>query len=80
VDVLIPEGYVPFAKGPDVNYDPICFDLNAMTHRQDCPIIQFEHGSILCHLRIGDRWKRWSSFREFAGATIRASDDSELPR
>ncbi|MCH9656548.1 MAG: hypothetical protein K0U86_14700 [Planctomycetes bacterium] len=63
-DVLIPAGFVPFAYAPSGNYDALCFDLNAMTSQRDCPIIQFEHESILCDLKTGERWQRWESFRD----------------
>lgn len=36
-DVLIPAGFIPFARS-SINYDPICFDLNAMPRQRDCPL------------------------------------------
>ncbi len=69
-DILIPAGFVPFARAPDYNYDPICFNLNALTLPQDCPIIQFEHESILCHLKIGEQWTRWESFQDLMTEVI----------
>ncbi|WP_298859210.1 hypothetical protein [uncultured Gimesia sp.] len=68
-ETLIPAGYVPFARAPH-NYDPMCFDLNAMSARGDCPIIQFEHESILCDLKIGEHWQRWASFRDLMSDVI----------
>ncbi len=62
-DVLIPAGFVPFARSR-CNYDPICFSLNAMTSQDDCPIVQFEHEPILCDSKIGKHWQRWDSFRD----------------
>ncbi|MBL4883927.1 MAG: hypothetical protein JKY95_05255 [Planctomycetaceae bacterium] len=62
-NVLLPAGFVPFAKAADDNYDSICFDLNKLT-QGDCPIIQFEHEAILSHSKIGKQWKRWDSFRD----------------
>lgn len=69
-DVLIPNGYVPFARSP-VNYDPICFHLAAMTpETRDCPILQFEHESILCHSRIGEQKVLWKSIRDLVTEVI----------
>lgn len=68
-DVLIPAGFLPFARS-SINYDPICFDLNAMTSQCDCPIIQFEHEAILCHLKIGEHWQRWFSLRDLMNDVI----------
>jgi hypothetical protein len=73
VDVLIPNGYVPFARQSDACYDPLCFDLNS-TKKGDCPIIRFEHEAILCHLRIGEREQVFPSFRELIWSTIARTD------
>jgi hypothetical protein len=73
VDVLIPNGYVPFARQSDGCYDPLCFDLNSMK-MGDCPIIRFEHEAILCHLRIGASEQVFPSFRELIRATIARTD------
>jgi hypothetical protein len=73
VDVLIPAGFVPFGKATDLNYDPICFDLNSR-QADDCPVIQFEHEAILCHGRIGERRQRAASFRELLCETIDLAD------
>lgn len=69
VAVLIPAGFVPFAKGTESIYNPVCFDTNAMMDG-DCPVIQFEHEEILCHNRIGENWQVSSSFRELMVQTI----------
>jgi hypothetical protein len=68
-NTLIPTGFVPFGKATDTNYDPVCFDLNSMT-RGDCPVIQFEHEAILRHDKIGESYRRSSSFRELIYDTI----------
>ena len=69
INTLIPAGFVPFGKVSGGGYDPMCFDLNSMK-RDDCPIIQIEHESALCHDRIGQTWQRFSSFRELMFDTI----------
>ena len=58
---LVPAGFVRFAILSEC-YNPICFDL---THYRDgdCPIVELEHESILCHDRIGDSEQLFPSFR-----------------
>jgi hypothetical protein len=69
INTLIPAGFVPFGMVSGGGYDPMCFDLNARKH-DDCPVIQIEHESVLCHDRIGKTWQRYSSFRELIFDTI----------
>jgi hypothetical protein len=47
----------------------MCFDLNSR-QGDDCPIVQLEHESILCHDKIGKSWQRFPSFRDLMCATI----------
>ncbi|QDT28464.1 hypothetical protein [Gimesia panareensis] len=70
---LLPAGYVPFGRSA-IDYDPLCFDLNAMNDAQDCPIIQFEHEAILCHAKIGDHEQRWPSFRDLITEVVARAD------
>lgn len=68
-EVLIPAGFVPFGRS-SINYDPMCFDFNHLTLKRDCPIVQFEHESILRDLKIGKHWQRWESFRDLMTEVI----------
>ena len=68
-EVLIPAGYVPIGRS-SINYDPMCFDLNARSPAGDCPVIQFAHETILCDLRIGEQWQRWDSFRALMSEVV----------
>jgi hypothetical protein len=68
-NTLLPAGLIPFGRVSDGGYDPMCFDLNARK-KDDCPIIQVEHESVLCHDRIGKTCLRYPSFRELACETI----------
>lgn len=67
--VLLPQGFVPFAKAPDYCYDPICFDVWNRSPEGDCPIRRFEHEAILCEDRIGEWSIVASSFRELLQRT-----------
>ena len=51
-DVLIPAGFIPFGKGPDVDYDPVCFDINTRKQGGDCRIVKIDHEEILCNNRV----------------------------
>ena len=49
---LLEAGYIQFGKGPDVDYDPVCFDLGAQNENSDCMIVKIDHEQILCHKRV----------------------------
>jgi hypothetical protein len=49
---LLPAGYIRFGKGPDVDYDPVCFDYNARKKNGDCRIVKIGHEEILCNERV----------------------------
>jgi hypothetical protein len=49
---LIPAGYIKFAKGPDMDYDPVCFDLKNRTKDKDYRIVKIDHEEILCNWRV----------------------------
>jgi hypothetical protein len=51
-DALGPAGYFQFARGPGVDYDPVCFDLGMRLHDGDCRIVKFDHEQILCNGRL----------------------------
>jgi hypothetical protein len=51
---LLKNGYIPFGKGGDMDYDPICFDLKARKKNREFEIVKLDHEEILCneHLRV----------------------------
>ena len=49
---LIRNGYVRFGKGPDMDYDPVCFDISSRRKNKDCKIVKLDHEQILCNERI----------------------------
>jgi hypothetical protein len=69
INTLLPAGFIPFGKATDLCYDPMCFDLDSR-QGDDCPIVQLEHESILCHDKIGASWQRFPSFRDLMCETI----------
>ena len=44
----IPRGYVQFGKGPDTDYDPVCFDISSRKKNGDYKILKIDHEEILC--------------------------------
>jgi len=60
---------VRFALAPDCCYDPICFDLNHYSNG-DCPIVRFEHESILMYDKIGEKKQLFPSFRKMMQAVV----------
>lgn len=51
-DLCTRNGYIQFGRGPDVCYDPICFDTTAGSDRKNFPVMQLDHEEILCNDRI----------------------------
>lgn len=49
---LLPAGFIPFAKGPDLDYDRVCFDIGTRRHGGDCRIVKIDHEEIICNNRI----------------------------
>jgi hypothetical protein len=49
---LIPAGYVQFGRGPDMDYDPVCFDIRSRKKGRDYRIVKIAHEEILCNNRI----------------------------
>jgi len=76
VEVLFPLGLIPFGHGTGDNYDPVCF-ATARRHRRhgDCPIVQVEHESVLCNLRIGKSWEIAESFRSFVEGVLEKAEN-----
>lgn len=51
-EALIPAGYMRLAKGPDMDYDPICFDLNSRKKNGEMRVVKIDHEEILCNCRV----------------------------
>jgi hypothetical protein len=63
-EILLPNKCLQFGKGPDVNYDPICFDWSRSSRNGDCPVIQVDHEEILSHNRFKKVGELAPSFRK----------------
>ena len=60
---LSPAGFLQFGRGPDMDYDPVCFDLRRREADGDCRIVKFDHEEILCNRRLREVAEIAPSFR-----------------
>jgi hypothetical protein len=67
---LVPAGYIQFAKGPDYDYDPVCFDLSKRKKNRDCRVVKIDHEEILCNYRIKVVSELAPSFEDLVRQTI----------
>ena len=63
-------GYAQFGKGPDMDYDPVCFDFARRDKNQDCRIVKIGHEEILCHDRVKVIAELAPSFEQLVLRTI----------
>jgi hypothetical protein len=74
---LIPAGYLQFAKGPDMDYDPVCFDIKSRKKNGDCRVVKVDHEEILCNNRIKVVAELAPTFEELVRRTIRRAEACE---
>jgi hypothetical protein len=70
---LIPGGFIPFGKGPDMDYDPVCFDIKSRKQGDDCRIVKIDHEEILCNFRVKVVSELAPSFYELVQQTVAAA-------
>lgn len=75
-DALLPAGFVPFGKGPDLDYDRVCFDVKSRRHSGDCRIVKIDHEEILCNNRIKVVGELAPSFVQLVRDTIERAASS----
>lgn len=73
-EALLPAGYVQFGRGPDIDYDPVCFDTNSQGKGGDCRIVKIDHEEILCNYRITVVAELSPSFEKLVLQTIKAGE------
>jgi hypothetical protein len=69
-DSLLPNGYIQFGRGPDMDYDPVCFDIKSRKKNGECRIVKIDHEEILCNNRVKLVAEFAPSFRELVLRTI----------
>jgi hypothetical protein len=63
-------GYIPFGKGSDMDYDPVCFDLTARKKNREFEIVKLDHEEVLCNERIRVVAKLAPTFEQLVEDTI----------
>lgn len=64
-DCLLSNGYIQIGRPDTGDYDAICFDLNRLDSRQECPLVRVEHENILIEQKIVVTQVLASSFPAF---------------
>jgi hypothetical protein len=67
---LIPAGYIPFGHGPDLDYDPVCFDVRRGRGSRDWRVVKIDHEEILCYGRVKEVAELAPTFRQLVRQTI----------
>ena len=70
---LLRNGYIPFGKGPDIDYDPVCFDLRCRKIDREFAIAKPDHEEILCNERVKVVAQLAPSFEQLVLNTIEAA-------
>jgi hypothetical protein len=75
---LLEGGYIQFGKGPDIDYDAICFDRSTGSRDDDCRIVKIDHEQILCNNRLKVVAELAPSFEQLMLRTIDKATKAEL--
>ncbi|HXA84644.1 MAG TPA: hypothetical protein VNZ47_06190 [Candidatus Dormibacteraeota bacterium] len=67
---LLPAGFIQFGKGPDLDFDPVCFDIKTRKQGGDCRIVKIDHEEILCNNRAKVVAELAPSFHQLVLQTI----------
>jgi hypothetical protein len=73
-NALLPAGYIQFGRGPDVDYDPVCFDTKSRTQSGDCRIVKIDHEEIICNYRVKVVAELAASFEQLVLQTIQGGE------
>jgi len=71
---LLKSGYIPFGKGPDIDYDPVCFDLKSRKKNREFSIVKLDHEEILCNQRIKVVAQLALNFEQLVKTTVEAAN------
>jgi hypothetical protein len=67
---VLQAGYIQFAKGPDLDYDAVCFDVSSRKKNGDSRIVKIDHEEILCNNRVKVVAEVAPSFEQLNRSTI----------
>jgi hypothetical protein len=75
--VLRKAGYIQFGKGPDLDYDPVCFDTSSRKKKgRDYRIVKIDHEQILCYDQVKVVKEIAPSFEQLMLATVEKAGTS----
>ena len=77
-ETLIPNGYIQFGRGSDMDYDPVCFDISSRKNR-DYRIVKIDHEELLCNQRSKVVSEIAPSFRALVLQTIERAEAVRRP-
>jgi hypothetical protein len=77
-ELLLPNGFVQFAKGPSVDYDPVCFDIKKRQKNGEFGIVKIDHEQILCNYQIRIVAELAPSFEQLIIETINRADAKQV--
>jgi hypothetical protein len=69
-DFLIAAACIPFAKGPDIDNDRVCFDIRSRKKGWECPVVKVDHEEVLCNNRLKIVKEVAPTFRDLVLQTI----------
>lgn len=69
-EALIPAGFLQFGRGPDIDYDPVCFDISSRAKNRDMRVVKIDHEEILCNHKVKVVAELAPSFFELLQGTI----------
>jgi hypothetical protein len=73
-EALIPAGFLRFGKGSDMDYDPVCFDMNSRKKNREMRVVKIDHEEILCNYRVKVVAELAPSFEALVLQTIEAAN------
>lgn len=72
---LLRAGYIRFGKGPDMDYDPVCFDIKSRRKNGEYKVVKLDHEEILCNERIEIVAELADGFEELMIETINRAEN-----
>jgi hypothetical protein len=69
-EALIPAGFLQFGRGPDIDYDPVCFDISSRKKSREMRVVKIDHEEILCNYRVKVLGELAPSFEALVQSTI----------
>jgi hypothetical protein len=70
---LLENGCMPIGKGPDIDCDPVCFNLKSREKNREFAIVKLDHEEILCNERIKLVVELAPTFEQLVRNTIEAA-------